>query len=159
VKVAGERLYRAARRGEARSAPARRVRVERFALVRFDPPAFTFDVICSAGTYVRALVADAGARAGAGAHLTSLRRTRIGPFSVEDARSPQDPGRPRPLQAVVDHLPALGLDTEEARVARHGSILGPAGIAGPYRVHAPDGEMIGIYRDLGTKAVPEVILS
>jgi hypothetical protein len=51
------------------------------------------------------------------------------------------------------------LHEEEARVAVHGCCLGPAGIAGAYRALAPDGTLIGIYRDEGTKAVPEVILT
>jgi len=159
VSVGGERLHRAARRGVMVEAPPRRVRVDRFDLVGFDAPRFGFEVECSGGTYVRSLVADAGARAGSGAHLTRLRRTAIGPFSVTDARPPADPGRPLPMVSAVRHLPSLRLDGEEARVARHGSILGPAGIAGPYRVHAPDGALIGIYRDAGSKAVPEVILA
>ena len=53
----------------------------------------------------------------------------------------------------------MTLHEEEARVAVHGCCLGPAGIAGPYRAIAPDGRLIGIYRDQGMKAVPEVILA
>jgi tRNA pseudouridine55 synthase len=159
VKVNGERLYRAARRGETVEAPARSVRVDTFELLWFAEPRFGFVVRCSGGTYVRTLVADAGAALGSGAHLTVLRRTAIGPFGVDGARPPDDPGRPQPLERVVAHLPGLDLDAEEARVARHGSILGPAGLEGPYRVHGPDGCLIGIYRDQGTKAVPEVIVA
>jgi tRNA pseudouridine55 synthase len=159
VKVGGERSYRAARRGEAVDAPPRRVHVYAFNLRRFDPPRFDFRVRCSGGTYVRSLVADVGRSLGCGAHLGVLRRTAIGPFGVEDARSPEDPGPLLPMDAAVRHLAAVTLHEEEARVASHGSILGPAGIAGPYRVLAPDGTLIGIYRDDGTKAVPEVILA
>ena len=158
VKVNGERLYHAARRGEAIQAPARSVRVDAFDLLWFDRPRFGFAVRCSGGTYVRTLVADAGAALGCGAHLTALRRTAIGPFTVEGARPPDDPGPPQPLERAVAHLPGLDLDAEEARVARHGSILGPAGLEGPYRVQGPDGCLIGIYRDQGSRAVPEVIV-
>jgi len=159
VKIRGEPLHRAARRGEAVVAPPRPVHVERFELNEHSLSSFGFDVTCSSGTYVRSLVADTGRALGCGAHLTSLRRTRIGPFSAADGRPPDDPGPPRPIVAAVAHLPSLLLDPEEARVARHGSILGPAGLPGPYRVHAPDGALIGVYRDAGTKAVPEVILA
>jgi tRNA pseudouridine55 synthase len=159
VKVGGEPLHRAARRGESVTAPPRRVHVERFDLTGSDLPVFAFEVTCSSGTYVRTLVADAGGALGCGAHLTSLRRTRIGPFAATDGRPPEDPGPPRPIESAVAHLPSLVLEPEEARVARHGSILGPAGLSGPYRVHAPDGALIGVYRDAGTKAVPEVILA
>jgi tRNA pseudouridine55 synthase len=159
VKVRGERMYRVARRGDQVEAPARRVTVHRFDLIRFEAPTFDFTVECSAGTYVRSLVADVGARLGCGAHLSRLRRTAIGPFEVEEARTPDEPGEPLPLEAAVAHLPVITLHPEEAKVAVHGGCLGPAGIEGPYRGVAPDGRLIGIYQDEGTKAVPQVILT
>jgi tRNA pseudouridine55 synthase len=159
VKVGGERLYRAARRGQAVEAPARLVRVDVFDIPRLDGPRFGFEVTCSGGTYVRSLVADAGERLGCGAHLTSLRRTAIGPFVVDAARSPDDPGPPLPLEGAVGHLPAVTLHPDEAEAASHGRILGPAGLTGPYRAVAPDGRLVGIYRDDGAKAVPEVVLA
>jgi len=159
VKVGGEKLYRAARRGEALEAPPRQVRVDAFDLLRFEPPAFDFRVECSAGTYVRTLVADVGTLVGSGAHLTALRRTAIGPYLASAARSPDDPGDPLPLDAAVAHLPFVTLHEEEAKVAVHGRCLGPAGIEGPYRGVAPDGRLIGIYLDDGAKAVPQVILA
>jgi tRNA pseudouridine55 synthase len=159
VKVGGERMYRSARRGEAVEAPPRRVRVDSFDLVNFDSPRFAFRVQCSSGTYVRSLVADVGAKLGTGAHLSALRRTAIGPFRVDDARSAEDPGPMLPLDRAVQHLEAIMLHPEEAKVAVHGCCLGPAGIEGSYRALAPDGKLIGIYRDEGTMAVPEIILA
>ncbi len=159
VKVGGERLYRAARAGRELEAPARTVRVDAFGLLGFEPPTFDFSVTCSSGTYVRSLVADVGGELGCGAHLARLRRVAIGPFRVEDATTPEAPGMPLPVVRAVEHLPALTLHPDEARVAAHGSPLGPAGLVGPYRVHAPDGRLIGIYRDEIAKAVPEVILA
>jgi len=158
VKVAGERLYRAARRGEAVAAPPRIVRVEAFDLREFAPPSFEFRVACFGGTYVRTLVGDTGTRLGCGAHLTSLRRTAIGPFRVEDARPPDDPGAPAEPAAVLGHLPAIAVTDEEAVAVSHGRVLGPAGIEGPYRVHGPGGALLGIYHDEGPKSVPDVIL-
>ena len=159
VKVGGERSYKAARRGEAVDPPPRRVHVYAFNVRSFDSPRFDFRVRCSGGTYVRSLVADVGHALECGAHVTALRRTAVGPFGVEEARPPDDPGPLLPLERAVEHLAAVTLHEEEARVAAHGSILGPAGIEGPYRALAPDGRLVGIYRDEGTKAVPEVILS
>jgi tRNA pseudouridine55 synthase len=159
VKVGGRKLYRAARSGNEMEAPPRRVRVYAFDLVRFESPIFEFAVRCSAGTYVRSLVADVGARLGSGAHLSSLRRTGIGPFRVGDASAPDSPGELMPPERAVRHLAAVTLQADEAEVASHGSVLGPAGIEGPYRALAPDGRLIGIYRDEGAKAVPEVVLS
>jgi tRNA pseudouridine55 synthase len=158
VKVGGEPLYRAARRGRAVEAAPRRVHVYAFDLRRFERPEFDFAVRCSGGTYVRSLVADVGARVGSGAHLARLRRTAVGPFGVQDARPPEDPGSPLPLERAVEHLPAIILDEQEAIAASHGRVLGPAGIEGPYRAVAPDGRLIGIYRDQGARAAPEVIL-
>jgi tRNA pseudouridine55 synthase len=159
VKVGGRKLYEAARAGVALQAPPRRVHVYAFNLRRFDSPRFEFRVRCSGGTYIRSLVADAGAALGCGAHLVALRRTGVGPFRVEDARSPDDPLPLLALERAVAHLTAVTLHPDEAKVAVHGACLGPAGIHGPYRALAPDGSLIGIYCDDGAKAVPEVILA
>jgi tRNA pseudouridine55 synthase len=159
VKVAGRRLYEAAREGDRLESPPRPIRVDGFALRSFEPPEVGFHVTCSGGTYVRVLLADVGTALGCGAHLTALRRTAIGPFRVEDAVSLEALGRPLPLARAVAHLPRLDLEPEEARVAAHGSILGPAGIVGPYAVFGPDGGLIGVYRDDGPRARPEVILA
>ena len=158
VKVGGEKLYRAARAGRAVEAAPRTVEVYALDLTGFSSPRFDFRVRCSAGTYVRSLVADVGARLGCGAHLERLRRTAIGPFTVEEAVTPDEPGRLLPLERAVEHLPSLRLQEEEARAAVHGQCLGPTGIPGPYRAIAPDGRLIGIYRDTGAKACPDVIL-
>jgi tRNA pseudouridine55 synthase len=89
---------------------------------------------------------------------TLRRRTRIGPYRVEDAVGIDAIGEPAPIEAAVAHLPRFDLPEEESRAAANGSILAPAGIAGPYGVFAPGGRLIGIYRDHGAKARPEVIL-
>ncbi len=158
VKVGGRKLYEAARRGEELAAPPRRVTVHAFDLTGFDPPRFSFTVRCSSGTYVRSLVAEVGARLGCGAHLARLRRTAIGPFRVEDAAPPEAPGAPLPPSAAVAHLPARTLGEEEARAAVHGRPLPPLGLPGPHRVHAADGSLLGVYRDVGDRAVAEVVL-
>jgi tRNA pseudouridine55 synthase len=159
VKVGGRKLYEAARQGRAVEARPRQVHVEAFDLLVLDGPLFDFRVRCSSGTYVRSLVADVGRHLDCGAHLVALRRTAIGPHRVEDAAPPDAPGSLQPLERAVDHLEGLLLTGEEAKAAMHGSILGPAGIEGPYRVLGPDGALIGIYSDRGVKAVPEVILA
>jgi tRNA pseudouridine55 synthase len=64
-----------------------------------------------------------------------------------------------PVERTVAHLPRLDLELEEATAARHGRPLGPAGIGGPYAVFGPDRRLIGVYRDEGSRARPEVILS
>lgn len=159
VKVGGRKLYEAARRGEALESEPRRIRVQAFDLLGFDGRDVRFRAVVSSGTYVRVLAADVGAALGCGAHLAELVRTRIGPYALEDATAPGSPGSPLPLDRAVAHLPRLELEAEEARVARHGSILGPAGIAGPYAVVDPRGELIGVYEDDGPKARPVMVLA
>ena len=159
MKVGGERMHVAARAGRPVRAAPRTVTVYAFTLRRFHSPAFEFRVRCSGGTYVRTLVADVGQALGCGAHLSALRRTAIGPFSVDRASPPSEPGPLLPIETAVAHLAGVTLQEEEAAVAVHGRVLGPAGIPGPYRALSPDGTLIGIYRDDGSRAVPEVILT
>lgn len=159
VKVEGRPMHRAARSGRPVEAPPRPIRVDEFLLLRFDGRDLDFRAKCSSGTYVRVLVADVGAALGCGAHLTGLVRTRIGPFGEADAVPPDTPGDPLPIERAVAHLPRLDLGPEEAAAAGDGRILGPAGITGPYGVFSPDGRLIGVYRDDGAKAVPEMVLA
>jgi len=159
VKVGGRKLYEAARTGEPVEAAPRAVRVDAFDLLAFDPPRFDFRVTASGGTYVRVLVADVGTDVGSGAHLIRLVRTAIGPFHVRDAVAMGEAGDPLPIEAAVAHLPRIDLEIEEATAATHGRILGPAGIEGPYAVFGPERGLIGVYRDDGAKARPEVILA
>jgi tRNA pseudouridine55 synthase len=160
VKVGGEKLYKAARRGETIEAPPRSVRIDPFELTRLDLPQFDFRVVCSSGTYVRVLVADVGAKLGSGAHLTRLVRTRIGPFGLDRAVMLNRLTKPLPIETAVAHLPSFTLEhPDEARAASNGSCLAPADIAGPYVLYGPDKRLIGIWRDTGTKSCPEMVLA
>jgi tRNA pseudouridine55 synthase len=159
VKVGGRKLYEAARRGEQLEAAPRPIRVDRFELLGFDGRDVDFEVTCSSGTYVRVLAADVGALLACGAHLTALRRLRIGPFDVAEAVPPEAPGEPHPIERAVGHLPRLDLQAEEATAARHGRVLGPAGIAGPYAVFDAASRLVGIYEDDGSTSRPQVILA
>jgi tRNA pseudouridine55 synthase len=159
VKVGGRKLYEAAREGEHLEAEPRPIRVDAFDVLSYEAPNVTFRVTCSGGTYVRVLASDVGAALSCGAHLIALRRTEIGPYSVDDAVAPDRAGEPLPLDAAVGHLPRLDLDADEAVAASHGRPLGPAGLTGPYGVFGPDGLLIGVYEDDGPRARPQVILA
>jgi len=159
VKVGGRRLYEAARKGDRVEVKARPIVVDSFEVLAFDGREFDFRLTCSSGTYVRVLAADVGEVLGCGAHLRRLVRTSIGPFRVEHATPAADPGPLLAVEQAVVHLPRVDLDPEEAVAAGHGRILGPAGIGGPYAVFAPSGALVGVYRDAGAKARPEVILA
>ncbi len=85
VKVRGERLHRRARRGDLRPGPPRVVTVSEFEILAADGCDVSFRLVCSKGTYVRALVQDLGQKLGVGAHLVQLRRVRIGEYRVSEA--------------------------------------------------------------------------
>ncbi len=159
VKVGGRKLYDAARAGDELRAEPRPIRVDRFDVVSTRMPDVDFVATVSSGTYVRVLAADVGAALGCGAHLARLRRVAIGPFAVDRATPPDDPGPPLPLAAAVAHLPAVGLDAEEAEAAGHGRVLAPAGIEGPYAVFGPGDALIGVWLDDGGKARPAMVLA
>lgn len=118
----GTRLYEAARRGGRVEAPVTRMRIDRLEAVHVEGPDVTFDLECSAGTYVRALARDVGEDLGVGAHLTELRRLEVGAFRVEDALPADglaDPHRVaealRPPEDAVAHLPWVEVAGPDAR--------------------------------------------
>mgnify|MGYP005666398619 CR=1 FL=1 len=85
IKVDGQPLYKKARKGQMVEVQARPVEIFEFELTRIELPEIAFMVKCSKGTYIRSLAHDFGKAVQSGAHLTSLRRTDIGPFSIEKA--------------------------------------------------------------------------
>jgi tRNA pseudouridine55 synthase len=87
VKRKGKPLYKYARKGLTVDRPTRDVTIHALEVVAVELPRVMFRVVCSKGTYVRALVEDIGLRLGCGAYLASLRRTRIGPFTAAEALS------------------------------------------------------------------------
>ena len=86
-KVAGKRFYELARRGEAVPDLPKAVVVRTFTLLELDGDLARFRVTCASGTYIRSLAHDIGRRLGLGAHLASLRRTAVGPFGLDAART------------------------------------------------------------------------
>ena len=87
VKVNGERAYKRARKGKETKLEPRKVTIHKFEMKKIDVDRYSFVVVCSKGTYIRSLANDIGEALGTGAYLASLRRTRIGDFHVDDART------------------------------------------------------------------------
>lgn len=85
LKKEGKRLYEYARNGEEVDIPARKVEIKEFEITEIRFPEVDFRVICSKGTYIRSLANDFGKSLGTGAYLSSLRRTKIGGFIVQDS--------------------------------------------------------------------------
>ncbi len=86
-KVQGKKLYDLARRGklEGVELPKKIVTISKLQATSYEYPFLTFEVSCSSGTYIRALAQDIGEALGCGAYLTELRRTKIGPYNIEDS--------------------------------------------------------------------------
>lgn len=160
IKVAGRRAYDLVRSGEDVELKARDVEVTRFDVldVRADAgDVVDVDVVvdCSSGTYIRALARDLGAALGVGGHLTALRRTRIGPFDVQDAASLDDLAVAEglaPADAATAVLGRLEVTADEARDLRHGKRLAGAAARLPSVPSAavdPAGVLVGIVEKRG----------
>ena len=160
IKVDGRRAYDRVRAGEEVVLAARDVVVSRFEVIS-DSPAVggtrDLDVIvdCSSGTYIRALARDLGAALGVGAHLTALRRTRVGPFDVAEAVALDGLAEAQPLSAAAAAgriLPVLPVSAQEAVDLRHGKRLaGQRDRLEGVRAAAidPDGALVGIVERRG----------
>lgn len=158
IKVGGRRAYDLARAGEEVQLKARQVTVSRFDVLasRLGDGVLDLDVVvdCSSGTYIRALARDLGADLGVGGHLTALRRTRIGPFSVDAAASEITPDAALVPDAEVAAavLGVFAVSADEARDLRHGKrLVGAASrLAAPTPAAIdPDGRLVGIVERRG----------
>ena len=85
IKMAGVRLYDLARQGKTREIQSRKITIETFEITDITLPKIQFRIVCSKGTYIRSLAYDFGKALNSGGHLSSLRRTKIGDFSINDA--------------------------------------------------------------------------
>jgi tRNA pseudouridine55 synthase len=120
-------------------------------------------VVCSAGTYVRALARDLGERLGVGAHLTALRRVRSGGFRLDQARTvDQLAAGFEPMSmatAALAEFPGRRLDAEEARLVRHGGSLPAQGsAAGPVAAIGPAGDLVALLIERAGRARPVCVL-
>ncbi|MGV0851430.1 tRNA pseudouridine(55) synthase TruB [Mycolicibacterium phlei] len=166
IKVDGKRAYKLAREGQTVELKPRRIRVDRFdvcAIRRQDGLVdVDVEVDCSSGTYIRALARDVGDALGVGGHLTALRRTRVGRFGLDEARTLEELAAAPRLSYSLDDacLQAFSrrdLTDEEAEHTRHGRPLTPAGITGVYAATAPDGRVIALLED-GPKRTKSVVV-
>src|ERR1700712_2502617 len=124
IKVNGQRAYARVRAGEDVELAARPVRVSRFELLARRGPDLDVVVDCSTGTYVRALARDLGDALGCGGHLTALRRTRVGPFRVEDAVPLETPlALATPAAIAIRLFPTLALTAAQAAALAQGKRL------------------------------------
>ena len=163
IKVDGVRSYARVRSGEDVALKARQVSIGEFELTGFragEVADVDVRVVCSSGTYIRALARDIGVTLGVGGHLTALRRTRVGAFTIENAHT---------LEELAADLSLIGLDEvaretfascdlsdEQAADVRFGRTL--VGLRldadGPVAVFAPEGTFLALYEQRGLDAKP-----
>ena len=148
VKVGGKRLHALAREGLEVEREPRPVTIHSLAVdATDDPSVFRIEVDCSSGTYVRTLAADLGTALGGGAHLRSLRRTRIGSFGVDEAHPLEGLGADHvlaPADALRDY-PLVTVDADTAEGVSHGRTIPTPDVDGPVRVLDESGRLIAVY--------------
>jgi tRNA pseudouridine55 synthase len=170
IKIDGRRAYQRIRDGEQVVLPARRVTVSKLDLLAVRRTAgsvdIDIDVTCSSGTYIRALARDLGVALGVGGHLTALRRTAVGRFTLAEAVTLEELAARAPdvvtlplAEAARRIFPRRDATVDEAQVLSHGGPLAAAGIAGPYAVFAPDGSLLAIVSEREARARPEVVFA
>jgi tRNA pseudouridine55 synthase len=170
IKVDGKRAYKSAREGKEVALKAREVTVAEFAVTgirRVEDEGGTFvdvdaRVTCSSGTYIRSLARDMGADLGVGGHLTALRRTRVGPYDLSQARTLDQLAEEFtqvPLaQAVAAAFPVRTLTEDETGRIRHGNRIEPSSLGdGPVGLFAPDGRVIALGENRGDHMKPVVV--
>lgn len=158
-KVGGKKFYELARRGEAVPHLPKKVRVTRFDTLSVEGDVARFHVDCSSGTYIRSLAHEVGKALGMGAHLASLRRTRIGPFSLENARTltalDELPSEARtsppswiPLSGIPLPFPAVSLLPGEAAKVKRGHAvpvrLPPEAVGAPWIRLLCSGDLVAL---------------
>jgi len=182
IQVAGRRAYAMARAGETVRLAPRHVDIRRLDLIEWDAtdpdrPIAILDVTCSAGTYVRALARDLGARVGSAAYLGALSRTGSGPFTLdgahalEEVRAAAAAGGPDGIRKLLlapdtglEALPAVSLTSAEIADANQGRFVKPAaGLRGapdgvPLRLLDEAGKIVGMGRRDGARIAPTKIL-
>ncbi|WP_081968271.1 tRNA pseudouridine(55) synthase TruB [Mycobacterium kyorinense] len=167
VKIGGRRAYRLAREGQAVELAPRPVRIDRFELLAVRRHGRLVDldveVDCSSGTYIRALARDLGDMLGVGGHLTALRRTCVGRFGLDQARTLDELAEQPRLSLNLDEaclqlFARRQLSADEAEAVANGRPLSAAGIDGVYAACAPDDRVIALLRDDGPRTKSVVVI-
>jgi tRNA pseudouridine55 synthase len=162
LKHKGVPLYKLAREGKTVERKRRKVCIHRLELIEFNRGSLVLDISCSKGTYIRTLTDDLGDVLGVGAHVTALRRTRAGPFVIEQARSPESIAlayKEGGFDAIdellvaadlaVQELPALDLPFITADYIQQGQAV--------IVRHAPTQGLLRLYRESSFIGIGEIL--
>jgi tRNA pseudouridine55 synthase len=166
IKVDGRRAYARVRAGEEVELPARPVTVHELVVspLRADADVVDVDISlrCSSGTYVRAIARDLGVALGVGGHLTRLRRTAVGPFSLDEAHTldelADDLVMPDLSEVARRCFPAHHLDAAQATEVGYGrAVEAVLGAEGPVALFGPQDRFLALYEQRGSAAVPVAV--
>ncbi|MFI0981972.1 tRNA pseudouridine(55) synthase TruB [Streptomyces sp. NPDC021093] len=166
IKIDGKRSYKRAREGEDFEIPARPVTVSSFQVYDVRPAVaedgtpvvdLVVSVVCSSGTYIRALARDLGAGLGVGGHLTALRRTRVGPYGLDGARTLDQHQEELTVMPIADAaaaaFPRWDVDEKRAGLIMNGVRIDmPAYERNPVAVYGPDGRFLALVEEQRGKA-------
>jgi tRNA pseudouridine55 synthase len=153
VKVSGKPLYKLARRGIVVERKERTVQIYELSVTKLELPFLQFRVSCSKGTYIRSLCDDIGSALGTGAHMTELRRIKIGKFRIEDAATPEELAQKKnaicSIDAALEHLKDIILTSKDFSLISNGTTVIYKGAEkfsyGEYlRLKDPEGRLFGI---------------
>ena len=150
IKVDGRRLHELAREGKEVDRPPRQVHVDRFDLEPVDAESgrWRASIECSSGTYIRSLAADLGTALGGGAHVRTLRRRSVGPFTLDQA-APLDEAVIRPPAEGLSHLSQVRVADDVAVSVGYGRVLRPEELGvdgeGPWVVLDGGGAVLAVY--------------
>lgn len=160
IKIDGKRAHERVRAGEDVVLPERPVTIFSFDVleIRRDAEFTDLDVRvhCSSGTYIRSLARDLGAALGVGGHLTALRRSAVGPFSLEHARTLEQLEADNAFSLTLDQAlalsyPVVSISEQEAADLAMGKWLEPRGLKGVHAAVAPDGRAIALVKEKGKR--------
>ncbi len=161
VKIGGKKLYELARKGRSVERSPRKINVSSIELQSAGGGEYLLNISCSKGTYVRTLCNDIGEYLGCGACMSSLRRTRAGAFSVDDAHSLENIEAAAsgdrlsdiilPADTLFAHLPELRVSQNAAKRLKCGNIINIRAENGDFRVYSDTGEFLLLGRAEGGK--------
>ena len=152
VKIGGKKLYELARKGESIERKPRHITIFGLEITGRSDNDYILDVVCSKGTYIRTLCHDIGAALGCGGCMSSLRRTKSGVFSVDNAytiaeiQEAAERGEEEKLLLPIDTLFAgytkLSVDADSEKKLKNGCIINTSSPDGRFRVYSEDGEFL-----------------
>jgi tRNA pseudouridine55 synthase len=159
IKVQGQKAYELARAGEEVDLEPRAVEIHLLEVMGYQPPDLILKIECTAGTYIRSLANDLGERLSTGAHLANLRRTKAGPFSIDEAVSLPEledgfqtgswSQHLRPAKDALPELPEIMLGADELEAVHHGKQIPASNATGSARAIGPDGDLVAVLGAVG----------